>query len=96
MGDLWIIGSHFGRGIGRLSVPKGWQRLVISAVISVCIACLLLYGVRVRVCVWVGGCGCGWWWWWYSQRLLSLNQWRNQVGAEGAERPPGQQFWGNF
>ena len=23
-------------------------------------------------------------------------QWRNQVGAEGAERPPGQQFWGNF
>ena len=23
-------------------------------------------------------------------------QWRNQVGAGGAERPPGQQFWGNF
>ena len=24
------------------------------------------------------------------------NQWRNQVGAGGAERPPGQHFWGNF
>ena len=28
--------------------------------------------------------------------FMCLDQWRNQVGAEGAERPPGQQFWGNF
>ena len=25
-----------------------------------------------------------------------LDQWRNQVKAGGAERPPGQHFWGNF
>ena len=27
---------------------------------------------------------------------ICRTQWRNQVGAGGAERPPGQQFWGNF
>ena len=31
-----------------------------------------------------------------SSALRTFDQWRNQVGAEGAERPPGQQFWGNF